>query len=134
MSAPIDPSNDATRPTLSRGFWLMMALSGVSMAGAVILVLMTPKPAAHTRSAAPAPPRAHATSMIDPHADFDDPGDWMEIGRGRHDLAAGPLGAPTEAVEVDDDFGAALQPTGGASLFAETLEAFHALGEWVKGR
>ena len=132
-----DPFDDPPRPTLSRGFWLMIALSGISLAGAIALTLMTPKPA-NARVSAPSvsPGQPSATSRLDPNsgADFGEPEAWMETGHGSLDDHRARPGAPTEAVEVDDEFGAALQPAGGASAVSQTLGLIRALGEWVKGR
>ena len=131
-----DPFDDPPRPTLSRGFWLMIALSGVSLAGAVALTLMAPR-GANARVSAPSlsPGRPSATSRLDPHAGIDlaEPESWMEAGQAPDQFIARP-GAPTEAVEVDDDFGAALQPAGAASAVSQTLDLIRALGEWAKGR
>ena len=130
-----DPFDDP-RPTLSRGFWLMIALSGISLAGAIALTLMTPKPAS-ARVSAPgvSPGRPSATSTRDPHAgaDFSEPEAWMESGQGP-DHHVGRPGAPTDAVDVDDEFGAALQPAGGASAVSLGFELIRSLGEWAKGR
>ena len=131
-----DPFDDPPRPTLSRGFWLMIALSGVSLVGAIALTLMTPKPA-NARASGPAvsPGRPSATSTRDPHAGVDlaEPEAWMESGQAPDHHLARP-GAPTDAVDVDDEFGAALQPAGGASAVSLSLELIRSLGEWAKGR
>lgn len=137
MLVPSDPLDDPPRPTLSRGFWLMIALSGISLAGAIALTLMTPKSAnARASASGVSPGQPSATFRLDPYsaADFGEPEAWMETGPGPLDHHLARPGAPTEAVEVDDEFGAALQPAGGASAVSQTLEIIRALGEWAKGR
>ena len=143
MTAPSD--DDLPRPTLSRGFWLMMALSGLSLAAAAYVVFRNPKPvgaapanAAATASSPSVARRSAPGVALARNAlpvDWADIESWQDEGAG---LPATPVsrvpGAPTEAVEVDDDFGAALQPSDGGSLLAEAADLLRALGEWTKGR
>ena len=134
MTAPSDPVDDPPRPVFSRGFWLMMALSGLSLAGAIALTLMAPKPAGPRHPGSTARPQPSAAGAPS-HAGVDiaDTEAWLDMGHAAPEPRRFTPGAPTDAVEIDDDFGAALQPAA-ASVVSQTLEMLRALGGWSKGR
>jgi len=137
MSSGSDPSDGPTRPVLSTGFWLMLALSGLSLAAAAVVAFRPARPA----GVAPGAPKSTLSSPAavrpGPHAavDLSDPDAWLETSEPAPDYRVDVASSvPTEAVEVDDDFGAALQPGDGGSIVAETIGLIRTLGEWAKGR
>lgn len=135
MTAPSDPVEHPPRPIFSHGFWLMMALSGLSLAGAITLTLMAPKPAGPRHPGSTVRPRPSAVGAP-AHAGVDsaDHEAWLDMGHAAPEPRRFASGPPTDAVEIDDDFGAALQPAAAASVVSQTLELLRALGGWPKGR
>jgi len=141
MTAPSDPKDDPPRPVLSRGFWLMIALSGLSLAAAAVVAFRPPRPldaqGGGSNSTLSSPPSPHATAhdaKSRAPVDLSDPEAWLEAEDSPPDQTIAARATPAQAVEVDDEFGAALQPAGGASLVGQTTDLLRALGEWSKGR
>ena len=115
----------------------MMALSSLSLVAAAVVAFRNPKPSgpengrAKPSLAGVATPRPLSPSGASIAPDLTDLDAWMDDGDAPPTYHARAAGAPTEAVEVDDDFGAALQPAGRSSLIEEAVSLLRIIGRAI---